>query len=421
MVPQNDLERIAMLLLKEHHTGLDAEEAAELEKWQSVYPEQAQWAKELIAQGKLPEILKRLELADIAIRKKLLAASVPVEHSPAFHVEEQELSSSRLSEENATRKVFSIRTGWFRYAAAIVILLGVGTFFWQQSLPVKTVGSHHNNHLAGRDSSGSGMDKAVLTLADGSEIILDNAENGQLATLGNIRVLKLSSGELKYENSDPASSGSAATGGYNTIATPKAGQFSLVLPDGSKVWLNATSSMTFPTRFDKNQRRVSISGEVYFEIAQDINKPFIVDVNGAASVEVLGTHFNINAYTNEPAIKTTLLEGKVKVSRDKEMQLLSPGEQAIISDHIQLHKVVDMQQIMAWKNGLFNFDDADIQTLMRELERWYDIKVNYQGPLPAIRFKGKMYRNEDLATVLQFLSEYGLKFSVEGKIVTVSN
>jgi transmembrane sensor len=423
MIPQNELERIAILLFRDFHTGLDAEEAAELEGWQSAHPGLATRARALLSEGKLPETLIRLEIADLEIRKKLLAASVPVEPGIENHSAEAGLSSFASPKTNAgsNGKIFSIHSRWVRYAASVIILLGLGVLLRQKSLPGQPM-PLKNNQSAQVNNIGPGSDKAVLTLADGSKIILDNAGNGQLATQGSIKIIKLSGGELKYEGGADDQSGKEDGGPvvYNTISTPRAGQFSLVLPDGSKVWLNAASSMTFPTRFGKDQRRVSMSGEVYFEVAQEINRPFFVDMKGFATVEVLGTHFNINAYPDEPVIKTTLLEGKVKVVKDREMQMLSPGEQAAISDHIQLRKRVDTDQVMAWKNGLFNFDEADIKTLMRELERWYDIKVSYQDPLPAIRFTGKMYRNENLSTVLQFLSEYGLQFRTEGRTVSVS-
>ena len=264
-----------------------------------------------------------------------------------------------------------------------------------------------------------GRDKAVLTLADGSKIVLDNVAEGQIGRQGDISILKLPDGALKYQEDQDNPAAADAPVSYNTITTPNAGQYALTLPDGSGVWLNAASSMTFPTRFNKAERRLSITGEVYFEVARDAARPFIVQVNKESTVEVLGTHFNINAYSNEPSVKTTLLEGKVSVKKGGETGILLPGQQAIITDKITLEKNVDVEQVMAWKNGFFNFEQVDLSELMRQLERWYDIKVVLQGNLPEIRFKGKMYRNERLSTVLNFLEGSGLAFRMEGKTLTV--
>jgi ferric-dicitrate binding protein FerR (iron transport regulator) len=432
MIPQQDLERIAILLFREYREGLSGEETAELEKWRSVYPQQVERARQLLSQNRLPELLKRLELADTEIRKKLAEASVPVElkaggskgQAALYHgispADQKHASPDAYSHPHSSKKIFSV--AWFRYAAVVALLLSLGVVF------LRKTGSRPDGYeqagIKSRvqpDAIVGGSNKAVLILADGRKITLDSTGNGQVAMQNDVRIVKVSGGALKYEETG---SGSSLQGNMpvamNTIETPKAGQYSLILPDGSKVWLNAASSLTFPAKFDRGARRISMSGEAYFEVVQDMNRPFMVNVNGSATVEVLGTHFNINAYADEPAIKTTLLEGKVKVVKDKEERLLLPGEQAAIRDHIQFYRHVDTGQVMAWKNGLFNFDGADTKTLMRQLERWYDIKVNYQDPVPEIRFKGKMYRNENLASVLQFLSEYGLQFKTEGKTVTVS-
>jgi transmembrane sensor len=216
---------------------------------------------------------------------------------------------------------------------------------------------------------------------------------------------------------------------YNAISTPKGRQFQLVLPDGTKVWLNAASSLKYPTRFNGKERRVEITGEAYFEVAKNINMPFIATIPpqpgglGGASVKVLGTHFNINAYANEPSLKTTLLEGSVQVTAGKNGMNLKPGQQAAISNEtnhtIQLINGVDVEKVMAWKNGVFNFNEATLQEVMHQLERWYDIEVQYEPGVPQLEFVGKMGRDLSLNNVLRGLELSKVHFRLEGRKLTV--
>lgn len=308
---------------------------------------------------------------------------------------------------NGRTRIISIKK--WSWAAAAIIILAVGYLFYtqldraQEQLPA----------MATTDSIPAeikpGGNRAVLTLGNGQQISLDDAANGRLATDGGVDIDKTGSGEIVYQGSQKA----AATE-YNTISTPKAGQYALTLDDGTKVWLNAVSSMTFPTAFTGQQRIVRLTGEAFFEVAKDKTRPFIVEVNNT-KVEVLGTAFNINSYADETSIKTTLVEGKVAVSKDNQTSLLAPGQQAVVTGTIDVLKQVDVEQVIAWKNGLFNFDNANIPELMRQLERWYDISVKFEGTYPSVKFKGKMYRNENLSTVLRFLTEYGVRSRIEGK------
>jgi len=184
-----------------------------------------------------------------------------------------------------------------------------------------------------------------------------------------------------------------------------------MLPDGTQVWLNAASSITYPVAFTGKQRNVKISREAYFEVMQDKEKPFVVEVDGGMPVEVLGTHFNVNSYTDEGAVKTTLLEGSVRVGQGV---VLKPGQQVWADgQRLSVRSNINMDKVMAWKNGLFNFEDASLQEVMRQLERWYDITVVYEGRIPDIQFEGEISRNINLSNLLRVLARAEVKFRLE--------
>jgi transmembrane sensor len=263
-----------------------------------------------------------------------------------------------------------------------------------------------------------GGDKAVLVLADGRKVVLDTAGNGAITKQGGVTVIKLNDGQLSYQ---PSTSTSTSTSTYNTITTPKGGQYQLVLADGTKVWLNAASSLRFPTAFTAKDRRVELTGEGYFEVAHNQEKPFIVQ-RGEAEVKVLGTHFNINGYADEPSLKVTLLEGRVMVRKNEKLVYLNPGQQAEVQPAQQSIKVdyeVDTEEVVAWKNGLFIFNNTPLEAIMKQLERWYDVDVIYQGKVPRDRFNGNISRNNNLSEVLKVLEYSDIRFKVEGKNIIV--
>jgi ferric-dicitrate binding protein FerR (iron transport regulator) len=312
---------------------------------------------------------------------------------------------------------------WGKAAAAILILAIVGGAFWfihnnkadKKEDTISTIGNQLKHDVA------PGGNKAILTLADGSTIILDNAQNGALATQGNIAVVKKNN-QLIYDASKsvPDALGRVL---FNTIATPRGGQYQITLPDGSKVWLNAASSIKFPTIFRGKERKVEITGEAYFEVAHNAKMPFLVEKD-EAEVRVLGTHFNVNAYTDENAMKVTLLEGSVKVIRQKtnESKIISPGQQAQLlkSGTIKIEEV-DAEETVAWKKGYFHFDHADIKTVMRQLSYWYDVDIIYEGSIPTQQFGGDMQRDLTLSQVLNILGKSQVKFKIEGKKIIISH
>lgn len=261
-----------------------------------------------------------------------------------------------------------------------------------------------------------GGNKAILTLADGKQIILDNARNGDLTSEANVKVIKLSDGQISYQTT-----GNTNEIAYNTIITPIGGQYQLILADGSKVWLNAASSLRFPASFVGNERLVELSGEGYFEIAPDRKRPFRVVVNDIR-VEVLGTHFNVNSYPDEPAMTTTLLEGKIKLNSGGSVNVLKPGQQAMIQSPGKIHVVnnADLEEALAWKNGKFIFNGNSIQSIMRQLSRWYDIKVEYSNNLPNDEYVGAIQRSENISAMLHILRKTKtIDFKITGKQVTV--
>ena len=322
----------------------------------------------------------------------------------------------------------------FRMAAAAAIILAIltgGIALWR--------GDHHRPAIAQKNiplihDIAPGGNKAILTLADGSHIVLDSASKGDLSRQGAMRVIKLDSARLVYREAEKTGDVSVAgltDVGYNIIQTPRGGQYQVVLADGTQVWLNAASSLKFPTRFDRKERIVDLAGEAYFEVAHG-TAPFKVHVQNASGdggvVEVLGTHFNVNAYADEPAIKTTLLEGSVLVLKGGEKRLLKPGQQAQVvagpagsgSPAIRLVPDANTEEAVAWKNGYFQFEGADLETVMRQLSRWYNMDVSYEGAIPERQFAGQMQRGLYLSEILRILEASNVHFKIEGKKLVVT-
>lgn len=278
-----------------------------------------------------------------------------------------------------------------------------------------------------------GGNKAVLTLSDGTQIVLDSASNGLLAKQGTAELRKLGNGKLAYISTGA----SAAEVMYNTMTTPPGGQYKLLLPDGSIVWLNAASSIRFPTAFTGKERKVTITGEAYFEVAPLYTKggreklPFIVQVNtpsafggsgnGGMEIQVLGTHFNVNAYAEEDAIKTTLLEGSVKIVKGKSSSTLLPGQQAQLQNTglIKINSAADTEEAVAWKDGYFQFSSADLPTVLRQAARWYNLEVEFAGDIPKDRFTGKISRTVNLSRLLKWMQWSDVHFKLEGRKITV--
>jgi transmembrane sensor len=264
-----------------------------------------------------------------------------------------------------------------------------------------------------------GTNTATLTLSNGKKINLTNAVNGQLAIQSGIQILKTGSGQIIYQTTDDR--GESADNQTNNISVPKGGQWQVILPDGSKVWLNSVSTLNYPSSFKKQKERiVQLSGEAYFEVAKDRSHPFIVKTDKQV-VTVLGTHFNINSYPDEPAVKTTLAEGRIMVSTSTaNTKFLIPGQQAILKNDALSVKEADIEEALAWKSGYFRFNDEKIQSIMRKLSRWYNIDVQYEGDISEEGMNGKISRFKNISQALKALeATKTVHFKVEGRRVTV--
>ena len=327
-------------------------------------------------------------------------------------------------------------------AASILLFLSAGLYFFIQKRTLEAQFVHNKtNDIA------PGGNKTILTLANGTKIVLNNAGNGILAQQGNNVISKSKTGELVYEQSGRSVTPNEAQVTYNSISIPRGGEYQvLTLPDGTRVWMNSASSLRYPTAFTGAERRVELIGEAYFEVAKAYSSlpifssslrggspeqikrvPFIVESNGQ-EVEVLGTHFNINAYTDEPGIKTTLLEGSVRVSyldrgigaRNSNI-ILKPGQQSILQNHSFVVNEVDTEQAVSWKEGQFMFVDDNIQYIMRIISRWYNVEVVYSGSIPDDSFGGGVSRFKNVSEVLKTLQLTGkVHFKIEDRKITVS-
>lgn len=311
-------------------------------------------------------------------------------------------------------------------AAVILILLSAGTYFMFTSKSSKQeVAKTEPAKSQLKNDIEPGGNKAVLTLADGSAIVLDSASNGTISQQGNIKVLKLDNGLLAYTvNGQQVTENDEAF--YNTISTPRGGQYQVILSDGTKVWLNAASSIRFPVVFKGTERKVEITGEAYFEVAKNKAMPFKVKAT-SSEIEVLGTHFNVNAYDDEGSIKTTLLEGLVKVSvpfltGNQSAKFLRPGQQASINKEGKINVMdnADTEEAVAWMKGHFQFKSTDLKTILRQISRWYDVDIEYKGNV-NLHFTGQLTRNDNVSKVFEKLEMTGeVHLKIDGKKIIVS-
>jgi transmembrane sensor len=452
-------QHIAQLIFKHLSANISADEANELQEWLEEKKNRA-WCDKIIEEDTLSESLawhhpqERLERTERVWDKVKTQISFTAIEQPVRELKKR---------------------NWLPYAAAITILLaGVGTYQYINGRKEKPSASPAEAMAkAGTHNDvAPGGNRATLTLADGSKIVLDSAVNGTIAREGASTITKKGD-QVMYSLPSPVSRLPSAVL-YNTMSTPRGGQYKLTLPDGTQVWLNAESSITYPTAFTGKERRVMVTGEAYFEVTKDKVKRFIVTVytspvsrlpspvsslpspeeRSGLEIEVLGTHFNVNTYEEEPTKNITLLEGSVRLktspvsrlpspeepsqgsggrssspvsrlpSPDKSVLtslILKPGQQGQLTDHgLSLATSPDIEQVMAWKNGVFNFNNLSLPDVMTQLERWYDVDVVYEKEIPRMTFGGKMGRDLNLSQVTKALSVMGVKFRIEGKKLIVT-
>lgn len=359
-----------------------------------------------------------------------------------FDTQEDVLESLSATEVNALKQeiragideklqeapVGIVRTINTRYkwlvAASVLLFISITTVWYINRKPDETVNLADAGQKTTKPADiAPGSNQAILTLGDGSSIALDDKANGIITQQEGALVKKTDDGHVVYD------AGINAIAAINTITTPNGGQYRLTLADGTNVWLNAASSIKFPTKFTGNTREVEITGEVYFEVAKDKLHPFNV-VSQNQVIEVLGTHFNVNTYKDEPAEKTTLLEGSIKVSRIRNLlkdesttRVLKPGQQSVLTSSKTAFRIqsTDIEEAVAWKNGYFKFDKVDIQTIMRQVARWYNVEVEYRGGISEDLFVGKIARSENVSGVLRILELSKIKTSIEGRKIIVHN
>jgi ferric-dicitrate binding protein FerR (iron transport regulator) len=329
-------------------------------------------------------------------------------------------------------RVHFLKRAWWKYAAAVLLLFGVGTYLYinnQKEKPSVT----QTNPVPVQNDVAPGGNRATLTLADGRKIELDNAQKGQIAKEENATINKTADGKIVYDPNEKLGNKIL----FNTMSTPRGGQYQLTLADGSQVWLNAESSITYPTAFTGQTREVTITGEAYFEVAKNKFKPFIVAARNQ-TIEVLGTHFNVNAYTDENIIRTTLIEGSVRlIASERSAQhaqpasaatnavlTLKPGQQGQYNprtNNLSLAVHPDVEQVMAWKNGRFKFGEGmDITAVLRQVSRWYDVDIQYEGKVSGT-IGGSMSRQVNASKVLDLLKSTGsFNYRIEGQRVIIS-
>lgn len=381
---------IASLIVKRLQNDLSEEESRILLNWKGASSENLALFNQLTNEASLSE-----ELAIFA--------------SFSAKKDWEKIATKTVNANHLKIRKFS-RVFWLS-SAAILFFVIVGAFqFWKFTSNQKS-----NYSIQSKHNIVPGSNKATLTLADGTIILLNDSVNGFHTKQPNVNLL-IQNGEIKYQ-----SLGQNEPPSYNTITTPNGGQYKLLLDDGTKVWLNASSSINYPTTFSGNERIVTLTGEGYFEIAHNTQKPFKVILPNIGKVEAIGTVFNINAYTDEHSLKTTLVQGKIKVDFGSKTQFLNPGQQSQFfkNGHLLFIDNVEMDEVIAWKNGQFVFKQMNVEDIMRQLSRWYDVDVVFDGKLSKETFSGIVNRNASLLEVLKIMEAGGVRFKIDGKKIYV--
>ena len=389
---------ISRLLFKYLQGTLTPEEEYELEKWKLQSAENRQFLERLSNEA---------------------TQGIDTDGTIPGTLEEKIFGKIRDKVPELHGNVIRMKGNWWRYAATaavVLILFGYSIMTMMQKERPKQVVAKVEQPVV-EDVAAPDGNYASITLAGGEKIDINGSSRGTLASQGKVQVIKSADGLIIYKVATGRVRGKMQ---FNTLANPKGSKvIGMVLEDGTKVWLNAGSSLTYPVAFIGKERKVSITGEAYFEVAKKKSMPFRI-MKGEMMVEVLGTHFNVNAYGDEPHMKVTLLEGAVKVSSGNVSGILKPGQQAKVKDNdINVQSDINIDQVMAWKNGYFSFEKAGITEVMRQIARWYNIEVAYDGEIPNERFGGELRRNTKLSSVLKVLEKSGVKFRIENNKVTV--
>jgi len=380
-------ERLNLLIEKYHSANLSTEEKEELDNWFHELSIPESDINEWIADANGEEVVANEMFSDFVNRKI------------------QPRRSNRLI--------------YFKWAAAAVFaacLFGAGYYL----LTTKNTAPSKQTIVSNERKIVPGGNKATLTLASGETIILEDVQKGSVATQGDIAINKVADGSIVYDASGKKDVGEEIV--YNVLTTPVGGQYHITLSDGTGVWLNASSSIKYPSKFIGSERRVEITGEAYFEVVHNASVPFRV-LAGKQMIEDIGTAFNINSYDNEPTLKTTLVEGKAKVTSNSESLMLDPGQQTQLNPNdqkLRLVSGVDVGEVIAWKNGLFKFNNASLPEVMRQVARWYNVKVQYEGKMENRKFNGEIARRTSLQEMLEIFSYLNYEFIIDQQQQTLT-
>jgi transmembrane sensor len=396
--PPQELVVLIVNYLKE---DLSASDRDKLDQWIAEAPENAEVIRKLEDPVHLITLMVLLDEADLKKSWERILPTLVESHEIAVP------SSRRLP------------WRWMAVAAASVLIIIAGVYYWKDMHATTVLPAVVS--VADPVTIQPGRNTAVLTLSGGQKVLLDSVQNGGTAALqGGYAVVK-QEGRLSYNGSYDPDKNKGLPVAYNTLTTPKAGQFALSLPDGTRVWLNNASSLHYPTAFTGDTRTVELTGEGYFEVAKDASKPFQVKINDL-TVKVLATAFNVMAYPDEEAIRTTLIQGKVEVMKKNQQTILHPGEQvaATPAGDWKVLESVNTEEITDWKKGLFNFDHADLPSVLRQLARWYDIEVEFKGSVPDKHIQGQMHRDLSLTQVLEILTDKDIHFTIIGRKLIVT-
>ena len=363
-------ERVSALILKKLANELSEEENREIEDWLAIEGNRAFFEQEIKSRLLYDQVEHRSEMDEQAIDKRVYSA---ITKRPPV-------------------KPFFRTLRWVAAASVVVLLAGTGLHVYHRSSS-----KIYPTELPKQFVIHPGSDKARLQLANGTVIELDTVKNGSIAVQSGTMIVK-NGAAVHYT----ASSGIAGTEAYNVLTTPRAGQYQIILPDGSKVWLNNVSTLRYPVAFSGKERRVELTGEAFFEIAKLTDKPFYVSA-GNSTIAVLGTSFNVSVYADEDLHRTTLIDGKVKVTTSAGSLVLHSGEQAEEVNARLSVRHPDVYSVISWRNGFFNFSDASVETVMKQIGRWYDVKIEYEGRPATQKLEGSISRNQDLSETLAAL------------------
>ncbi len=389
---EEDIEHISALLTGRLRETLTGEQEHELEEWIARSPDHRALLDSLSDEHQLAENLGRFAAYNPENSMEKIRTAIP------------ELTVSR-------HPARTVRLKWWAAAAAAALLISIGIYTWQRPEKPQTASASSSKNST---DAQPGSLSATLTIAGGATIRLDSSATGTIATHDGAKVSRTGNGGLDYD----ASSTEPVT---HILRTPRGGHYHVTLPDGSRVWLNAASSLSFPTAFSGNARNVTITGEAYFEVAPDAAKPFTVSLPGGGNIAVLGTAFNINAYDDEPSIRTSLVEGRIRISAAGNSRTLQPGEQAKITGNKELiiEKHADLETATAWKEGKISLKGTDLTELVRQLSRWYNVDIEIINNADRQVLGGVINRNVKLSTVMKALSLYGIETRLENNVLTV--